>query len=105
MRFEGISFPNGIAYLASSKCFPKSDYETKETIIDRNGNSLWQVPIAVPSERELESFMVTVSAKKNPVEGLEVMAPLKLENLTLSVGVMNGNKKYFAFRADSVKGA
>lgn len=105
MRFEGISFPNGVAYLASAKCYPKSDYETREIITDQNGNSLWQVPVAVPTERELESFVVTVPARKNPVEGLSVMAPLKLENLSLSVGVMNGNKKYFAFRADGVKGA
>lgn len=105
MKFEGISFPNGIAYLASSKCFPKSDYETKEIITDQNGNTLWQVPVAVPSERELEQFTVTVPAKKNPVEGLEVMTPLKLENLSLSVGTMNGKRKYYAFRADSVKGA
>lgn len=105
MKFEDIALPGGVAYLASAKCFPKSDYETKEIITDQSGNTLWQVPIAVPSERELESFTVTVPSKKNPVEGLEVMAPLKFEKLTLSVGVMNGKRKYFAFRADSVKGA
>lgn len=100
MKFEGIDF-GGQAFLASSKVFAKDDFETRERVVDRNGNFFWQIPVAVASERELESFVVTVPSRENPVEELDVMSPLKFDDLSLSVGIMNG-RKYFAFRAAGV---
>lgn len=102
MKFDGIDI--GIAYLAASQCFPKTDYKTKEVITLRDGGSLWQVPIAVPSERELETFEVIVPGKVNPVEGMEVMQPLSWKNLSLAIGRMD-KKKWWTLRADEVKGA
>lgn len=99
--FDNISFKNGL-FLASLKCFPKSDYKTKEKI-SADGNYFWQVPIIAPSDREAETFFITVQAPSNPVEGLPIMCPIAVEGLTLTVGVMGGSKtKWFSFRASAI---
>lgn len=100
--FDNVSFQHGI-FLASLKCFPKSDFKTKENIIAPDGNLFWQVPVIAPSDREAETFLITVQAPSNPVEGLPIMCPLAADELTLSVGTM-GKTKWFSFKAKSIIG-
>ncbi len=111
-----ITDPNlpGVVYLKSAKCFRKNVWErddkgnwhkTDEYITDSSGNYFWEVKTLVAGDDDTEEVEVTVPAKKNPVEGLNSMTPLKFEGLRVSLGVGNNNRKFWQFQADAVKGA
>ncbi len=113
MKITEFKLP-GAVYLKSAKCFRKNVWEkddkgnwrkTDEFVTDSNGNYFWEVKTLVADDDDTEDVEVTVPAKKNPVEGLASMTPLKFDGLRVSLGFGNNKRKFWQFQADAVKGA
>lgn len=90
--------------MASTACYPKTDFDTKAEIVRDDGTRLYRVSVIAPYGKEAETFEVIVPAKSCPIsEDTPPMSELSFENLTLSFGKMQSGKKYWALRADSVR--
>ena len=103
MKIQDVKLPSTI-YLSSNQPFKKNDFTSKQPIQDELGNYYWQVQAFFAGDRGIEPITITVLSPSNPVEGMEIMQPLAVKGLSLTLGVMDG-KKYFTFRADSIKAA
>lgn len=90
-------------YLADNNPFPRTDFETKEVIEDEKGNKYFSIKNVTKGEYGLEEVEITIVSPANPVEGLEVMSPVAYKNISLNVGKMRNGKKFYSYRADSVK--
>lgn len=102
MKHPGITFEQAL-YLADNNPRPRTDFDTKEIIEDDKGNKYFPINNVTKGEYGLEEVEITIVAPTNPVEGLEVMSPVAYKNIVLSVGKMRNGKKFYSYRADSVK--
>lgn len=90
-------------YLADNNPFPKTDFDTKEVIEDEKGNKYFPIKNVTKGEYGLEEVEITILSPTNPVEGFEVMSPVAYKNIFLNVGKMRNGKKFYSYRADSIK--
>lgn len=102
MKHYGIVFDNPL-FLADNHPFPRTDFASKEVIEDEMGNKQYPIKNMTKGEFGLEEIEVVVASPTNPVEGVEVMTPLAYENVVLNVGRMRNGRKFYTYRADSVK--
>ncbi len=102
MKHPNITFEQAL-YLADNNPFPKTDFDTKEIIEDEKGNRYYPIKNVTKGEYGLEEVEITIVSANNPVEGFDVMSPVAYKNIVLNVGKMRNGKKFFSYRADSVK--
>lgn len=102
MKHGNISFEQTL-YLADNNPFPKTDFDTKEIIEDDKGNKYYPIKNVTKGEYGLEEVEITIVSPSNPVEGLDIMSPVAYKNIVLNVGKMRNGKKFYSYRADSVK--
>lgn len=101
MRYP-IAFEQTL-YLADNNPFPRTNFDTGEVIEDEKGNKHFSIKNVTKGEFGLEEVEITILAPSNPVEGFEVMSPVAYKNVSLNVGKMRNGKKFYSYRADSVK--
>lgn len=102
MKHYDIVFDSPL-FLADNNPFPRTSFASKEVIEDEMGNKQYLIKNMTNGEFGLEEIEIVVASPTNPVEGMEVMTPLTYENVVLNVGRMRNGRKFYTYRADSVK--
>ena len=93
MKHQNIVFDNPL-FLADNNPFPRTDFESKEIIEDEKGNKQYPIKNMTKGEFGLEEIEIVVASPANPVEGMEVMAPVSYKNIVLNVGKMRNGRKF-----------
>ncbi|TNU89457.1 hypothetical protein FIC87_11225 [Eggerthella lenta] len=89
------------------ECSRKIKYGTDEQMRDRDGRPLWDVIILAraPEFKGSEKIKVVVASETDPAAGIELDAPVKLENLAVSFGVLESGKSWSKFTATKISPA
>ena len=87
-------------------CAPKKKYGSEEQMCDKNGVPLYDVHLLgrMAKANGSQSIKVVVASNSDPVAGIELDAPVKVENMRLSFGQLDdaGRRLWSKFTADKI---
>lgn len=81
------SIPNAVS---ASRAYQKTDFESKQPIVNSEGESLWLVPVMTNDGQRVERIDIQIYAASNPLEGVPPMTPLKVDGAYINTGTYNG---------------
>ena len=85
-------------------CAPKKKYGSEEQMCDRDGVTLYDVHLLgrMAKANGSQSIKVVVASNSDPVAGIELDAPVKVEGLCVSFGTLDDGRLWSKFTADKI---
>lgn len=83
---------------------PKTAYGTNEQLRDRDGVPLWNVNLLgrMAKANGSEKIKVVVASTSDPVAGIELDSPVKVEGLAVSFGTLDDGRLWSKFTATKI---
>lgn len=76
--------------ISAASAYRKTDYDTKQPIVNSDGENLWVAPAMVNDGKRVEQLDIQTYSKTCPTEGIAPMTPLKIEGAYVSMGTYHG---------------
>lgn len=88
-------------------CAPKKRYGSEEQMRDRDGTPLYDVHLLgrMAKANGSQSIKVVVASNSDPVAGIELDSPVKVEGMALSFGTLDDGRLWSKFTASKIVAA
>lgn len=96
-----------IGSLRLDGCTPKTKYNSDEQMCDKNGTPLHDVHLLARMAKAngSEKIKVVVASNSDPVAGIELDSPVKVEGMALSFGTLDDGRLWSKFTASKIVAA